>query len=203
MNDLLICENETENEQSNNETLKEDKIVSSSKLPPPPLPSSALKPQFLSDSDEISENKNFETHESAELSSGEEDCDSVEHIVEEEVEVENENLETECFRVKDEHEVVKENLNKLSNSSDDFEQNFNKNNSCLNLEKKTDSGSTRNESFEIETKNDQLFSTNVSNEKSIPFSEQESLKDQMTELQAALDLLDYNIKSFSSDEDEP
>jgi len=164
--EIPSCEGDTEDQQSNDETSKEDNFASPSKSLPPPLPSSALKPQLDS-----------ETNDSAESSSEEEDCDSVEHFVEEEVEVENESLEG--LEVNNDSGVLTESIEKDADSNDTFEQNFNENNSNM-----------------------KLGTGMKSNQKSKSLSAEESLSHQMTELQAALDLLDYNIKGFSSDENE-
>jgi len=162
------CEDKTENQQSKNEVSKEDILVSPSKSLPPPPPSSALKPQLDS-----------EASDSADLSSEEDDSDSVEHIVEEEVEIENESLDAEGLEVNNDSGVLTESLEKDVDSNDTFEKNYNENNSNMKV------------GAEIK-----------SNQKSISLSAEESLSNQMTELQAALDLLDFNIKGFSSDENE-
>ena len=101
----------------------------------------------------------------------------MEHFVEEEVEVENESLEG--LEVNNDSGVLTESIEKDADSNDTFEQNFNENNS-----------------------NVKLGTGMKSNQKSKSLSAEESLSHQMTELQAALDLLDYNIKGFSSDENE-
>ena len=113
------------------------------------------------------------------MSSEEDDSDSVEHIVEEEVEIENESLDAEGLEVNNDSGVLTESLEKDVDSNDTFEQNYNENNSNMKV------------GAEIK-----------SNQKNISFSAEESLSNQMTELQAALDLLDFNIKGFSSDENE-
>lgn len=101
----------------------------------------------------------------------------MEHFVEEEVEVENESLEG--LEVNNDSGVLTESIEKDADSNDTFEQNFNENNSNM-----------------------KLGTGMKSNQKSKSLSAEESLSHQMTELQAALDLLDYNIKGFSSDENE-